>query len=114
MSESLPVERLVILAAPARLIDIDVVNTFAGMLSLSPRVVQEIRSSVLRLVGKPVDYFSADVAAQAIKQPGLVVHDCRDASCRFPTARRLLRIGNTRGCSSPMGLGAEEFVTMQW
>jgi pimeloyl-ACP methyl ester carboxylesterase len=75
-ADGLPVERLVILAAPARLMDL--VNVFCGMLSLSPRINQEIRSNTLKLVGKPVEYFSADVAVRQVKQPGLLIHDRRD------------------------------------
>jgi pimeloyl-ACP methyl ester carboxylesterase len=102
-SDGLPVERLVILAAPARLMDL--VNVFCGMLSLSPRINQEIRSNILKLVGKPAEYFSMEIAAPKVKQPGLLVHDRRDPVVPYSDGEAIIAHWKNARLFSTDGLG---------
>lgn len=87
-SEGLPVERLVILAAPARLTDM--IKTFCAMWGLSPQVAQHFGGLVRRRVNKPAEYFSIDIAARRLTQHGLVVHDRRDPLVAFADSEALV------------------------
>ncbi|MFN8374290.1 MAG: alpha/beta fold hydrolase [Anaerolineae bacterium] len=102
-TDGLPVERVVLLAPPARLINL--VNTYAQMLSLSPRMIEEIHRNTMKIIGKPVEYFSAEYLADKLTQPGLLVHDRRDPVVPFADSEAIAAYWKAARLFATDGLG---------
>jgi pimeloyl-ACP methyl ester carboxylesterase len=103
VAQGLPVNKVITIGAPSRLVD--VIAQFTNTFNLSQRVIQSIYQHTLLRIGKPVEAFSVEAVASSVHVPGLVVHDRKDALIPFADAERIMRHWKTARLLETEGLG---------
>lgn len=81
---SLPVERVVLLAAPGEATDF--ISVFKNTLNLAPRTLQLVIKHFAKTYSVTPDFFSSRKFAEALKVKGLIIHDKEDAEAPYAYA----------------------------
>lgn len=77
----LPVRKLVLLAPPGEATEF--LDFYRSTLGLRPNMVKSVAEHFERVIGAPVDSFSAPAFAATLRQPGLLIHDEEDQDTSF-------------------------------
>ncbi len=81
---SLPVERIVVMAAPGEVKQF--IEYYQKLLKLSPRTFEAIRQSFIKRLGHGPEYFSLQKFASTLKLSGLIIHDKDDRDAPYAYA----------------------------
>lgn len=100
---TLPINKIVLMAPPGEASDF--IDFFSKRLKLSDRSIQLTLDHFERKFGKPISYFSTAKFAEALKVPGLIIHDEHDEDTPHHYARRISQAWEDSLLITTRGLG---------
>jgi pimeloyl-ACP methyl ester carboxylesterase len=100
---ALPVERLVVMGAPGEASDF--VEYYRRVLDLSSRAMNLITDYFEKSLQQPPAFFSAPIFAQAVKIPGLIIHDEQDEDAPYRYAIQIHGAWKNSRLITTSGLG---------
>lgn len=99
----LPVSKIILMAPPGEASDF--IDFFSRRLKLSDRSVRLTLNHFEDKFGKPISYFSTAKFAEALKVPGLIVHDEQDEDTPHHYARQINQAWEDSLLITTRGLG---------